>query len=462
MPALLTRIVRLYRDPEYYRQLFKVAIPIALQSLVMSLLNMAGVVMVGQKGDAAVAAVGLAGQVFFLFNLVLFGVGSGSAMFTAQLWGKGDVSSLRKVLGLCLALCLGVAILFVLLGVLWPAGVLSIYSRDPEVITQGSAYLRVFAWSFPFFAVTFSFSMILRSMGDVRWPLAISSISLGLGTALSYGLIFGKFGLPEMGIQGAALATVLARAVECLSMAAMTYLRRTPAAASIRELLGFNWQFVVNVLKPVLPVMANETLWSLGVAAYNVVYARIGTDAIAAMNIVSTIDNLGLVFFFGVTHGTSILVGNRIGAGQEGEAMRYAGRALGLGAALGLLTGMLELGLRAPILSLFKVSPAVIENAYNVMTVVGLFLAVRVMNMLLIVGILRSGGDTVYAMVLDGVIIWVLGVPMAVFGGLVLGLPVYWVYLMVMAEEVTKWALGVRRFFSRKWIHNLARRTLGD
>lgn len=457
MLTLPARIIRLYRDPEYYRQLFKVAIPIALQSLVMSLLNMTSVLMIGQKGDVAVAAVGLAGQVFFLFNLILFGIGSGSAMFTAQLWGKGDLASLRKVLGLCLTLCLGAAVFYVLLGAAWPETVLKIYSRDPQVIVQGGAYLRLFAWSFPFFAVSFSYSMVLRSTGEVRWPLVISASSLGLGTALTYGLIFGKFGLPEMGIQGAALATVLARALECVSMAAMAYLRQTAAAASLRQLLGFNRQFVAKVLKPVLPVMANETLWSLGIAAYNVVYARIGTDSIAAMNIVATIDNLGMVFFFGVTSATGILVGNRIGAGEEQEAMRYAARSLGLGASLALLVGMLELALRTPILSLYRISPAAVQNAYNVLTIVGLFLSIRVMNMLLIVGILRSGGDTVYAMVLDGVIIWVLGVPMAVLGGLALGLPVYWVYLMVMSEELVKCTLGLRRFFTRKWMHDLAR-----
>lgn len=454
--TILTTIQRLYSDPEYFRQLFRIALPIALQSLVMSLLNMATVVMVGQNGDIAVASVGLNGQVFFLFNIILFGVGSGAAMFTAQLWGKRDLASMRKVLGLCLAICLLVAAVFISVSQTWPEGVIRIYSNDPDVIALGSKYLKLLSFSFPFFAITFSYSVILRSTGDVRAPLLISAASLGIGAALTYGLIFGKFGLPGMGVMGAAIATIAARCLESILMVTSAYLRHTPLAASWKELTGFSLGFAGKVIVPVLPVIANETLWAFGVTTYNIIYGHIGTEALAAMNIVATIDNLGLVFFFGLTHATAALIGNRIGAGLKQEAVQYAARSLGIGASLAILMGLLLLVIRGPILSLYDVSPQVVQYTYRILNVISLFLWVRVVNMVIIVGILRSGGDTVFSMFLDGFVIWIVGVPLAALGAFILGLPVYWVYLMVMAEEVCKLCVGLWRFTSRKWIHDLA------
>ncbi|MCX6064484.1 MAG: MATE family efflux transporter [Chloroflexi bacterium] len=168
--APFRRIAAYYDDPEYFSQILKIALPITLQNFVFSALNMASVVMIGQKGEVAVAAVGLAGQVFFLLNLVLFGLGSGTAIFTAQLWGKGDLENIRKVLGLSLRLSLGTALFFFILSQFFPEQVLGIYTTDAQVIAVGASYLRVFSWTFFFFAITFGYVFILRSTGNVRLP----------------------------------------------------------------------------------------------------------------------------------------------------------------------------------------------------------------------------------------------------------------------------------------------------
>lgn len=171
---IFTRVVDFYSDREYFRLLVKIAIPIALQNAVSASLNMVGSLMIGQKGEVAVASVGLAGQVFFLLNLLLFGIGSGAAMFTAQLWGKRDVPEIRRVLALALILSLVAACVFFVLSTYFPEFVLGIYSTDPEVILEGSRYLSIFAWSFFFFAVTFSYALTLRSIGEVKAPVIIS------------------------------------------------------------------------------------------------------------------------------------------------------------------------------------------------------------------------------------------------------------------------------------------------
>ena len=459
--SLLNKVVDFYRDPDYFHEVRKIAIPIMIQQLVFSSLNMLAVVFVGQKGEVSVAAVGLAGQIAFLLNLVHFGIISGAAMFTAQFWGRGDVSNLRRVLGLCLMLAISASLIFFALAHLFPTQILGVYSKDQNVIRLGADYLRTFSWTFLFFAITFSYALVMRSTGNVKTPTSVSVTALLLNTFLSYSLIFGKFGFPDIGIRGAAIAAVIARAFECVTLISITYLKKSPVAASLHELTDFDAAFVRKVIKPMLPVILNELFWSLGITTYNIIYGRMGTASFAAMNIVSTIEQVGFVVFIGISNATSVLVGNRIGAGKEDEAFLYAGRSLGLGILGGLLIGMILQFVKAPILSLYKVSPEVIENASFLINVITFFLWIRVNNMTIVVGILRAGGDTRFSLFLDGIIIWLVGVPMAYIAAFVLHLPVYFVYLFAMSEEATKWLLGVSRYRSRKWINNLAAQVEG-
>lgn len=449
------QIKTFFTDREYYRQLVIFALPLALQNLVISSLNMVGVVMIGQLGETPVAAVGLAAQIFFLLQLVLFGINSGASMFTAQLWGKEDLPNIRKVLAL--AILLGLVAGSVFLGLAWlaPQLVLGIYSEDPQVVALGSDYLRIFGWAYIFFPVTFSFAMVMRSIGDVKTPMLVSIGALAFNALLSYLLIFGKLGLPALGVRGAAIAALAARILEFGVLLWIIYRRRSPIALRLRDLFGLELSFIGRVFKPMLPVILNETFWSFGTTAYSVVYARIGTDSIAAMNIVSTIDNLAFVFIFGLSNATAIMVGNRIGAGEEGKAFLYAVRSLILGMLVGVLVGSQVLLWSPYVLDLYKVPPVVLDYAGKVLVILASLAWLRAANSIIIVGILRSGGDARFSFFLDGMVIWIVGVPMAFFTAFVLHLPVYWVYLAIMSEELLKWIIGMRRIFSKKWIHNL-------
>ena len=451
----MERAANFYSNKAYFSQLYQLAAPITLQNLLTASLGMAGNIMVGQLGDTAMAASSLAGQIFFLLILILFGIGSGSAMFTAQLWGKKDIVNLRKVLGLCLALGLAVATIFFLLSEFVPREMIGFFSTDPQVIVLGGNFLKLYAWAFLFFSVTSGFAAILRSIGEVKIPLFITVAALGLNIILSYGFIFGDLGLPKMGLLGAALAAVIARAAECLALVIAVYWIKSPIAASLEALIKFDLNFIGQVFKPVLPVILNELLWSTAITMYNFVYARIGTPSMAAMNIVATVDNLAFVPFMGLSSAVAIMAGNKIGAGESDSAYRDVGRTLGLTAIIAVLVGLIVLAIKALVVGLYKVTPDVVVYADHALIILSVSLVVRSQNMILIVGALRSGGDTRYSLFLDGLIIWFLGVPMALLGGFILHLPVYWVYLMVMSEELTKCILGLRRYFSRKWIHNL-------
>ncbi|RPJ37842.1 MAG: MATE family efflux transporter, partial [Chloroflexi bacterium] len=312
-------------------------------------------------------------------------------------------------------------------------------------------------WCYMITAVTFAYSSVLRGTGYVRVPMVVSITALSLKTFLNFGLIFGNFGLPAMGIQGAALSTVFARTLECILMLSISYIKKLPPAAKPRELFGFDRPFLTKVLKTALPVLVNEMLWSFGITTYNMVYGRIGTDAIAAVNIAASIENLVFVVFMGVSEATGIMIGHRIGAGEEHRAFGYARQTLIITNLGAMALGGIIILTANMVLSLYKLSPAALANARSILLVIGLLLWIRVGNMTVIVGILRAGGDTRFGMILDAGTVWLVGVPLALMGGLVLHLPVYVVYLMVMAEEAVKYAIGLWRVRSRKWVHNLVK-----
>ncbi len=452
----LQRLIQYYRAPDYFRRLRDLALPLFAQQFLVAALNMLAVVLLGRISETAVAAVGLAGQVFFLLNLLLFGIISGSAIFTAQFWGRQDLPGLRRALGLGLVLALAASLLFFTLSELFPEAILQVYSKDPAVISMGSQYLRLYAWTYFSYAISLSFSIVLRSVGDVRMPTTISMGTGLLNILLAYGLMFGSLGLPYLGVLGAAWAAVLTRGLECVLILSATYLKNSPVAARPSELMQVDFQFARRFFQPVLPVILNETLWSFGTTAYSVIYGNMNTDAIAAMNIVSTLDQLALVLFFSISNATAVMVGNQIGAGREDEAFRTAGRSLGLGALGGVLVGILIALIKIPLLTLYDVPPNVIADVSRVLVVISCFLWLRIQNAMIVVGILRAGGDTLFSLFLDGIIIWVVGVPLAALGAFAFQLPVHLVYLCAMSEETTKWCLGLPRYFSRKWIRNLA------
>lgn len=452
------KLLAFFRDADYFRLLAKFAFPIALQNLIASSLNMVAVMMLGQLGETSVAAVGLANQVWFLLNLIVFGVVSGAAMFIAQLWGKRDLHSIRRVLGLTVKLGFLAAIFFWSLAVFFPSSVLRLYTQDTAVIALGSKFLRIIGWSYGFFAVTAAYYVALRSTGNVRLPLVVSISALGLNIMLAYPLIFGvnAAGLPALGVSGAATAGLIARITECAAILTLVYRdKRSPAAATFRDLFEVDLKFATKVLKPVLPVIANETLWSLGITTYNAIYGHIGTDAVAAINIVSTIDQLAFVLFLGLGTATAIMVGHAIGQGEKEKAFRYAGRSLFLQGTGAMVMGALVYLFAGNFLQFYKVSPTVITNARAILTVLSLGMWVRASNHVIIIGILRSGGDTRFSLLLDGLVIWLVGVPVTALGAFIFKLPIHLVYALTLSEEATKFLAGLWRYFSKRWINDL-------
>ena len=445
----------LFSDKKFLSTMLKLAIPIILQNLVFSSLNLVDGVMIGQLGESAVAAVGVANQVFFLVSLLFFGIGSGSAIFAAQYWGQKDTERIQSVLGLSLLMSISGALIFSLVAILFPVQVISIYSKDPAVISQGSTYLQIVAFSYVITAITNNFGFILRSTENVKLPLLTSLVALSLNTVMNYGLVLGNFGLPSLGVKGAAIATIISRLIEVIFLLVLIYRKKLPVAAKLRSLLNFKILPIIKFFNTTLPVIATEIVWSFGITTYNVVYARIGTESIAAVNIAGTLDKIIFVVFIGLGHACAIMIGNQIGAEQNELATSYAKKYLVFGAIGAAIFGLIMYIFAIPMLSFYKVSDVTINYTTKLIRLMALTLPVRSLNLILLIGVLRSGGDTRAAFFIDAGSVWVIGVPMALIGAFVLDLPINLVYLMVLAEEVIKLILGLYRFYSQRWINYL-------
>lgn len=449
-------LASLFQDKIFFSKLFKLWAPIAFQQLIFALLNLLTVAMVGQLGETAVASVGLGNQIGFLFQLLLFGIGSGAAIYVAQFWGARDLANIHRVLGICLGFGLIGAFFFSFIALVIPERALAVYSTDPAVIELGSQYLRIAGWSYLAIAITTSYAITMRSTGNVRLPVAASVGALALGAGLNYALIFGHFGLPALGVSGSALGATLARWVECALLLWVAYSTRSAAAARIRELISFDLVFLSHVLRNIIPVTLNEIIWSFGITTYNLVFARIGTEALAAVSIATTIENLAFVPFIGLANSAAVMIGNRIGAGEEYRAFDYAKRLMVLVIIGGVTIGTLIFLTADGALSYYKVDENTRFFARNVLTIIAIALTIKVSNMMLIVGILRAGGDTRVSAVIDVSTLWLVGLPAAALGAFVFGLPAYWVYALTILDEVCKVMLGIWRVISRKWIKNLA------
>ncbi len=435
--------------------ILRIGLPIALQNFVSALVNMLATVMVGSLGATSLAGVGLGNQVFFLLNLILFGVGTGGGVFLAQYWGKRDLAGLRRSFGLALALSLGAGLVFSVAAIAFPAFLLGLYSPDPAVIALGARYLRIVGIGYIPTSLSLVLGLSIRSVERVRLPLAATTVSLGLNVLLSWLLIFGKAGFPALGVEGAAWATVIARFVEAFIIVTGCAVGRIPLLGRLGELFDWGGGWVSRFFRVTWPVILNEITWSLGITLYNVIFARIGTGAIASYNIVNSVSQLALVLSFGLANAAAVMIGKKIGEGQQALAFSWAKRFALASPILGLAMALLIVPFRLALPWLYALPAPVLSEAGIMLLALAATFPFKVFNLVLIVGICRGGGDTKFSMYYDLAGVWGLGLPLALLGAFVLGLPPWAVFLLTMSDDFAKSFVGVWRLFSKRWIRDV-------
>lgn len=439
----------------YLKAMLAIAVPVSIQSLFQASLSVIDQFMVGKLGENAIAAVGLGSRFPSIFLVTLAAIGTTTSIMVSQYWGVKDEKNIKSVIGGNLLFGFIITTVFFLLSTLFSEQVLSVYTKDARIIEMGSGYLVINAAGYIPMLLIMIYASVLRSTGHVKAPMYAGVFAVVLNTALNYIFIFGKFGLHPMNYMGTAYATTIARVLEALLLIAFTYLNKYPGAYKIKELFCFKIDFIKQILIIAAPLIANEFLWALGETMYSIVYGRMGTDQIAAMTLTYPIQNLCIGLFTGLGSAAGIMVGNKLGQGDSETAFKYSKKFVQLGVAGSVILGILLAGFSNLYISVFSISSQLRNCTYSLLTMYSIILWVKVSNMVIGGGILRSGGKTKYTLYLDMLGTWGIGVPLGFISAFLLKLPIQWVYLLISSEELVRFIIGLKIMYSRKWMNNL-------
>jgi len=437
----------------FVKTMLSIAIPVTLQNLLFSSFTLVDTLMIGQLGDTPLAAVGMAGKWSWFLSIVFFGCTSGAGVFMAQYFGAGNVKGIRRTYGLMCILTLGASVLFALAALFAPQAILSLFTKDTEAIRLGTAYLRIIALSYPFQALSKAGGMLLQSTQRVMIPFIGAACSVAANIVLNALLIFGLCGFPALGVEGAAIASAIAAAVNMAVIYAAGLKTNSMLRAPLSDMLDIRRDFVKDYIRIGAPTMFNETTWSLSILIYSAIFGHMGTQEYAAVTVVRSIEDLMCVAIFGLGASCAVMIGSMIGRGEIDKAKHCANAHLKQVVSLSVVIGAAVLLLRRPIISLFGVSDVVTADAAVLLAIFALEMWLRNIPYMLVVGIFRAGGDTRYALFVDFGTAYLIGIPLTALAGLVLhwSLPVTYL-IMYLLEDAIKVFLYGAHYRSGKWI----------
>lgn len=435
-------ILKQTTDREFMTRLWRLALPVSLQSMMFSLLGLIDIMMVSQLGTTAVAAVGLGNRVFFFNLLVIAGLSGGVSVLAAQYFGRGEMAGVRRSLALALVGALAVSLPFALVYVLSPGSVLGFASQEPALRELADEFLMI----------TGAAALPTERRADSRGTIAIIA-----NVILNYALIFGHFGAEAMGVAGSAWGTTLSRLLQTALL--LAYVWRTEPRLIPRKqdwLAAFRRKEVVRFTLIALPLLLHDGLWAFGMLLYGFLYAHLGTDALAIMTTLGTLESILISLFFGLAVACSTLLGHRLGAEEYDEAWQHSQLFLLLAPVGALLVGTAVWLMQGSLLQWVGNLPGeLMTEAGQVLAIMCLGMLLKVFNMVGIVGVLRSGGDVNYSIFIDIVGMWCIGLPLAWVAVSLLGWPLSWVVAVVLLEELSKVLLVQRRIRQRRWLRNL-------
>jgi putative MATE family efflux protein len=439
----------------FYRKVLSVALPISLQSLLASSLNLSDNLMVGSLGDTELATVGISTQIFFIFWMLLYGFTGGTVTYNAQFWGVRDLKNIRHVTGISISFCFTAGLIFFLAGFLFPEYVLKIFTNIPEVIVLGEPYVKYGAFSFLFTGISIPLASCLKATQQTQIPFRISLTAILVNIGVCIVLIFGIGFFPKLGVLGACFGTVIARTLELSLYIIVIFARKNIVAGPIKDFFSWDKILYKKVIKNSIPTTLNEVGWGFGTSLYSAAIGRLSVVEFAAWQAGNTIFNLFSLFCFAIGDATLILVGEQLGAGRLEKALTASKRMLKVGVIVGLAAGVTVVLFSQLILGLFDFTPEGDRYTTYIILILAALLFLRVYNATIVTGLLRAGGDTTFALLGELSTVWLVGVPLAFFTALYLHLPVYFVVLAVQLEEIVKFFIMHHRYKSKKWLRNL-------
>ena len=445
------------RPAHFYRPILKLTVPIILQNLLSTAVNSADVFMLNYVGQAHIAAVSLAAQYASVLFMVLYGLGTGVTMLSAQYFGKKDYRAIDLVQGIALRFSLTVSAVFALCAFCFPQVMMRLFTPDPELIEIGADYLRNMSVAYLCWGIIEIYLSTLRSVGKVGTSTALNTFAFSLNILLNAVFIFGLFGAPKLGAAGVALATSISRGLELLLCFVVSG-RNREVKLRLSAIFTSNKLLFRDFIRMALPAVFNDASWGLAFAMYSVVIGQyLGTDVVAANSFTSLARSFGTILCFSVASGGGILLGQLIGDNRMKEADTAGRDLMKLTVLFGAAGGVMILAATPLLLHFADLTEAGKGFLRTMLLINSYYVMGAAVNTTLIAGVFRAGGDSRWGAVCDTIDMWGYGVPLAFLTAAVLKLPPMWVYFLLCTDEFVKWPWVIGHYRSRKWLRNITR-----
>lgn len=445
------------RDKRFYKLLFSIALPIAVQNLITFMVSMVDTLMVGALGEIQLSAVSIANNLFFVLTILMFGLAGGSNIMISQYWGKGNVKTIHKILAIMYRVCLLITGIFIFIALFLPKYFMGIFSTDKAVIDFGASYLRIVCIGYLFYSITNCTIMMLRSVKTVSISIIVYTASLVVNSILNWIFIFGNLGAPELGIRGAAIATICARITEFSIVLVFMFIYERKIGLKIEHLLKLDKEILKDYVGLCTPVLCNELLWAIGASMISVIVGRMGTEVVAANSINGVAHQFVTVFIFGMSNATAVIIGNTIGEGKKEKAKEYAYSIGIFSVVMGCISGLMILLIKPFVVNFYNVSYSTKLIAMEIMTVTSGIIVFQSLASNFMMGVLRGGGDAKFVLINDLIFMWLVAILGGFFVAFVLELPVALVFLVIKCDEILKSLTSVYRVISGKWVNDVTK-----
>lgn len=440
---------------KFQKSLVSIALPVTLQSLLQSSFSVIDQVMIGQLGSGSIAGIGLGGKFASVYSVVLGAVAAAAGIMIAQYIGQKNEKGVSKSFNINLLISALIATVFMVVCLLFTHTIMSVYTKDNSTSVLAEAYLRIYALSFIPMAISTMASVLLRCIEAAVFPLIASFLSVIINTGMNYLLIFGKFGFPEMGVEGAAIASVISQIAACILTVCFLVHKMRQQHVNLTFDCRFDRNGRIQYIGILAPILVCEFMWVLGENVYAAIYGNIGTDACAAMTMTGPVQGLMIGALSGLAQAAGIMIGKALGNREYDEAYQDSKRLMEYGLAGSLILSVALVLLGRYYVLIYNVDTTVRAMAYQLLVVFAIVSPIKVQNMILGGGIIRSGGKTKYVMWIDVIGTWIFGVPLGLFTAFVLKLPIAYVYFILSQEELVRLIISLVIFRRKIWMDNL-------
>ncbi len=443
------------KDIKFYKTVLGITIPIALQGLITTGVNMMDNIMVGKVGETQLSAVALANQFISIFHIFCMGIGMGASVLVSRYYGMKDKDSLKKTVAIMLRLCLAMSMIFCVTTLLIPEQIMRIYTVEEDIIREGIKYLEWSVVTYFLLGLSLTTTIVLRNVKQVRLPLYTSIGAFFVNILANYTFIFGKFGAPRMEVAGAALGTLIARIFEFSVICGYLLFKDREIGFRIKHLftpVGILWKEYIRIS---IPVLISDGILALGNNSVAMVIGRLGGSFVAANSVTMTTQQLSSTMIQGFSQSGAIVTGYTLGEGDREKAHRQGYAFMGIGIVFGILSAMIILLISGPMIRAYNLLPETQEIARQLMYSISIIVVFQATNSIMTKGVLRGGGDTKMLMVADNIFLWVASIPLGIIAGLVLHLPAFWIYFCLKIDQVLKAFWCVIRLNSGKWIKKI-------